>query len=68
MAVYSMMFMGMAPFGGLFAGFLAQHLGAPVTVAIGGAGCVVGATIFGLQLRSFVKPLASCWRPAKPSR
>src|SRR5215467_11424925 len=37
MAVYSMMFMGMAPFGALFAGVLANRLGAPITVALGGA-------------------------------
>ncbi len=33
MAVYSMMFMGMAPFGALFGGALAHRMGAPVTVA-----------------------------------
>ncbi|MFZ0142938.1 MAG: MFS transporter, partial [Candidatus Sulfotelmatobacter sp.] len=36
MAVYSMMFMGMAPIGALFGGALAERLGAPYTVAIGG--------------------------------
>ena len=36
MSVYSMMFMGMAPFGALFAGNLAEHIGAPRTVAVGG--------------------------------
>ncbi len=36
MAVYSMMFMGMAPIGALFGGALADRLGAPITVAIGG--------------------------------
>jgi len=46
MAVYSMMFMGMAPFGALFAGVLANHLGAPITVAIGGAVCIAGALVF----------------------
>ena len=50
MAVYSMMFMGMAPFGSLLAGTLAQHLGAPATVAIGGVVCIVGAVVFGLHL------------------
>jgi len=50
MAVYSMMFMGMAPIGALFGGALAEHLGAPVTVAIGGVACLVGACWFGLQL------------------
>ncbi|HZS06342.1 MAG TPA: MFS transporter [Blastocatellia bacterium] len=50
MAVYSMMFMGMAPFGALLAGTLAQHVGAPATVAIGGAVCIAGAAVFGLRL------------------
>jgi len=36
MAVYSMMFMGMAPIGALFGGALADRLGVQVTVAIGG--------------------------------
>jgi MFS family permease len=50
MAVYSMMFMGMAPIGALLAGTLAGRLGAPKTVAIGGAMCIVGAAVFGLRL------------------
>ena len=50
MAVYSMMFLGMAPFGALFAGLLAHQLGAPLTVAIGGAVCVAGAIVFRSQL------------------
>lgn len=53
MAVYSMMFMGMAPFGALLAGSLANYLGAPLTVAIGGSVCIVGSLIFGSQLASF---------------
>ena len=50
MAVYSMMFMGMAPIGALLAGAVAQRIGAPATVALGGAACVVGAVVFGLRL------------------
>jgi len=50
MAVYSMMFMGMAPIGALVAGSLAHSLGAPRTVLIGGIVCVFGAAIFGLRL------------------
>jgi MFS family permease len=46
MAVYSMMFMGMAPFGSLFAGLLAERLGAPLTVAAGALGCIAGAAVF----------------------
>ena len=50
MAVYSMMFLGMVPFGSLLAGTLADHLGAPATVAIGGTACVTAALIFGRRL------------------
>lgn len=50
MAVYSMMFLGMVPFGSLLAGALADHLGAPVTVAIGGTACITAALLFGLRL------------------
>jgi hypothetical protein len=50
MAVYSMMFMGMAPFGALFAGSVAERIGAPRTVSIGGFVCIGAALIFGLRL------------------
>jgi MFS family permease len=50
MAVYSMMFMGMAPIGALLAGALAQRLGAPATVALGGSVCIIGSLVFGLRL------------------
>jgi MFS family permease len=50
MAVYSMMFMGMAPFGTLLAGALADRLGAPVTVAMGAVAAIGGAAIFGRYL------------------
>lgn len=47
MAVYSMMFMGMAPLGSLLAGVLAQHIGAQWTVGIGGLCAIGGAFVFG---------------------
>jgi MFS family permease len=50
MAVYSMMFMGMVPFGSLLAGALAHSLGAPSTVALGGFACIVGALVFAWRL------------------
>ncbi|HKD03859.1 MAG TPA: MFS transporter [Terriglobales bacterium] len=50
MAVYSMMFMGMAPFGALIGGALADRLGAPRTIAIGALAAVAGAMWFGSQL------------------
>jgi MFS family permease len=50
MAVYTMMFMGMAPFGALFAGSIAEKLGAPLTVRLGAIACVGGAAVFYLRL------------------
>ncbi len=50
MSVYSMMFMGMAPFGALLGGALADRLGAPLTVSIGAVACIGGAALFGLHL------------------
>jgi len=50
MSVYSMMFMGMAPFGAFFGGALAHRIGAPITVAIGGVTCFLGAIWFGRAL------------------
>jgi MFS family permease len=50
MAVYSMMFMGMAPFGALMGGALADRVGAPLTISIGAVACVGGAALFGLHL------------------
>jgi MFS family permease len=50
MALYSMMFMGMAPFGALLGGAIADRLGAPVTVAVGAVASLGGALWFGMQL------------------
>ncbi|MFP5239147.1 MAG: MFS transporter [Acidobacteriota bacterium] len=43
MSLYTMLYMGMAPFGALLAGGLAQWLGAPMTVGILGVCCLAGA-------------------------
>jgi len=50
MAVYSMMFSGMAPLGSLLAGVLAERIGAPSTVAAGGIVCIAGAVLFHRRL------------------
>jgi len=50
MALYSMMFMEMAPIGALMAGSSANYLGAPETVAFGGVACIVGSIFFGWKL------------------
>ena len=50
MAVYSMMFMGMAPIGALLAGLLAGIISAPLTIALGGIICIIGSVFFGSHL------------------
>lgn len=50
MSLYTMAFMGMAPIGSLFAGWLAQRIGAPATVALGGVAVISAA---GLYIRHF---------------
>jgi len=50
MAVYSMMFMGMAPVGSILGGAMSDRIGAPWTVAVGGLVSVIGAWWFSLQL------------------
>jgi MFS family permease len=50
MSLYAMMFMGMAPIGALVAGFLAARIGAPATLAGGGAICIAGALLFARHL------------------
>jgi len=46
MSLYSMMFLGMSPFGSLLAGALAERIGAPVTVALGGLASLLGGLAF----------------------
>jgi MFS family permease len=53
LAVYTMMFMGMAPLGSLFAGAVADRIGAPLTLGIGGAVAMMAATIFLTRLAEF---------------
>jgi MFS family permease len=50
MALYSMMFVGMAPFGALLAGVLGEHIGAPATVAAGGGICIAAGLVYGRRL------------------
>jgi MFS family permease len=52
MSYYTMSFMGMAPFGSLLAGGIANRLGAPVTLLLSGISCTVGAVLFWMNLDS----------------
>jgi MFS family permease len=60
MAVYTMVFMGMAPFGALFAGTVADLLGAPGVVALGGCWSIIAGIWFSRvlpQIRGHVRQL-----------
>lgn len=52
MSLYTMMFMGMMPFGALAAGTAAGRWGAPLTVAAGGAVALAAALVFARGIRS----------------
>lgn len=45
MAFYAFVFVGMAPLGAFQAGLIAEHTGAPLAIALGGAGCVVATAL-----------------------
>jgi predicted MFS family arabinose efflux permease len=50
MAFYAMAIMGTAPIGSLLAGVAADRVGAPLTILLGGASCLIGAALFALAL------------------
>ncbi|NWG04900.1 MAG: MFS transporter [Syntrophaceae bacterium] len=60
MSFYTMAFMGMVPFGSLLAGSLADNIGAPNTVMLGGITCILGSVIFAKKLpklREMARPI-----------
>jgi MFS family permease len=60
MAFYTMAFFGTAPLGSLVSGVAADRIGAPWTIAIAGAVCVVSGVWFGSRLprlRTIVRPI-----------
>lgn len=60
MSLYTMAFMGMAPFGSLLAGSLAGTIGAPNTLLINGVVCFLGAILFATKLpllREKIRPI-----------
>ncbi len=60
MSFYAMAFFGTVPLGSLFAGALAERIGAPDTILAGGVVCIIGAAVFMRELpelRRLVHPI-----------
>jgi len=60
MSIYTMAYFGVTPLGNLVLGGLANYIGAPNTVIIGGILCVLGSIVFTKQLpalKNIVRPL-----------
>jgi MFS family permease len=60
MSFYTVAFVGMAPFGSLLAGAMANAIGAPRTVMVSGACCIAGAIWFASRLnliRKLIRPI-----------
>ncbi len=69
MALYTMMFMGMAPFGALLAGAAAERWGAPATLAAGGAAALAGGLAFASRiprLRAEARAMIVALDPPEP--
>jgi len=52
MSFYIMAFMGMAPFGSLWAGAMASRIGAPSTLVISGIGCLLASIWIAMRYKS----------------
>ena len=60
MSIYTMAFFGITPFGNLVAGGLANYIGSPNTVIIGGVICMIASAFFTKQLpalKNLVTPI-----------
>lgn len=60
MSLFTMSFLGVVPFGNLLAGSLAESIGAPSTLVIGGIFCIAGSVLFCKHLpalRKLVRPI-----------
>lgn len=62
MAVYATMFMGIQPLGSLLAGGVAKNIGAPRTLLIFGACCLIGSIVFVFRVAMRLPQ-----RPAEPA-
>jgi len=60
MSFYTMAFLGTAPIGSLLAGVVADRIGAPMTILLGGLSCIAAGIWFALRLpslRTMLRPI-----------
>lgn len=62
MSIYMMSFLGVAPLGALFAGMLAERIGPPNTLALGGALALAAAFAYRLKLESIRNAIRPIYR------
>jgi fucose permease len=57
MSLYTVAFIGTAPVGSLMSGAIANRIGAPITIAVGGSICIMAAIVFAVKLPIFRRHL-----------
>ena len=60
MSFYTMAFLGTAPIGSLLAGVVADRIGPPLTIFLGGLSCIAAGIWFALRLpslRTMLRPI-----------
>ena len=65
MSLYTAAFLGVAPLGGFAAGAAADRIGAPTTIAIGGACCALAGLVLGYRRKALSAAVASGHRPVR---
>jgi hypothetical protein len=66
MSFYSMAFLGMAPFGNLMLGGIAETFEVPAALLVAGAACLAGGILFSSRLPAIIR--ATREKSAPPTR
>ncbi|MFH1876844.1 MAG: MFS transporter [Candidatus Omnitrophota bacterium] len=67
LSFYTTAFMGMMPFGSLFAGACAAKIGAPITLCISGLLCVIAALFFGTKRKVLTAAIETVRKEEEPA-
>jgi MFS family permease len=70
-SAYSMMYMGTTPIGSMAAGFAAEHVGARITISVGGVFCLLASIVYASRLseiRSEARQMVQSASTASPQQ